>query len=247
MEKTFSQRLLEALKENPGITIKELATLLSANASRVKATTYRLKSLGYVEKVGKGYVITDRGLKFLEHVQKLKFRTGVSKGGDTTSNHEKSLIVECKPPFTEKPATDLQQQQLDTNALHAVNSIFEKLKEIEKRLLLLEAQVKSLERAITTMQKKPEITRVPEAPVMHYNEAVLKHGPTIDKMLDEKRLIRVGSLVVDAEFYTLFRSKFPIKLVDVDKLLPQERLLLEEMRREALVVLYSGKEYRLVE
>jgi len=58
--------------------------------------------------------------------------------------------------------------------------------------------------------------------------------------------VRIGSLVVDSTFYHEFKSRFPLKVSDIDKLTTYEKLLLEEMRREALVILHAGKEYRLV-
>ncbi|MEM4976428.1 MAG: Mn-dependent transcriptional regulator, partial [Desulfurococcaceae archaeon] len=80
-----------------------------------------------------------------------------------------------------------------------------------------------------------------------YSYAQAKLGGLLDKIIAENKLVRVGSLVVDAQFFSEFNSKFPIKVSDLDKLTSHERVLLEEMRKEALVILHAGREYRLID
>lgn len=237
MKQTIYQRILEVLKENPGVSVKELAVMLGLNANRIRTLTYKLRSLGYIEKAGRGFVITEQGLRFLEYISK-KATTSSDIASETRTEEH------TKPPVEFEHTTQLANK----STLPDTNSIIEKLREIERRLVALETKMKNLEKAFSTItRRKPEANYVLETPVMYYNDATSKHGPVIDKMVGDGKLVKIGSLVVDTCFYASFKSKFPIRVVDVDKLTPHEKLLLEEMRKEALVVLYAGKEYRLVE
>jgi hypothetical protein len=228
---------LEEVKSNPGLSLKELSRLLEVSQNTLKNIVYKLKSEGYIEKAGGGYVITPRGERFLDFLEKRRTTILGEEVGE--KEPEERVAKEESPPSTCTQSIARSEQELLSN-------IVNKLRELEKRVSMLEAQMKNIELAIASSRHKREGVITIDPPIQPINEAISKYGSLIDKLINENKLVRVGSLVVDASIYQEFRSRFPIKTSDIDKLNPLERQLLEEMRREAIVILHAGKEYRLV-
>jgi hypothetical protein len=229
---------LEEVKSNPGLSLKELSRLLEVSQNTLKNIVYKLKSEGYIEKAGGGYVITPRGERFLDFLEKRRTTILGEEVGE--KEPEERVAKEESPPSTCTQSIARSEQELLSN-------IVNKLRELEKRVSMLEAQMKNIELAIASSRHKREGVITIDPPIQPINEAISKYGSLIDKLINENKLVRVGSLVVDASIYQEFRSRFPIKTSDIDKLNPLERQLLEEMRREAIVILHAGKEYRLVD
>ncbi len=259
MRASISQRVLELLRENPGASLKEISAALEAPINKVRAVLYDLKSRGYVEKAGKGYIVTERGLEYLEYLERVRrgARPVQEEVGQATPSalpfiEKTAEKQEAEAPREapmqahreEKPETGLLQTQL-AELESSLLKIANRLDEFEKRLTLLERTVRDIEKALEALRKR-RIEALLEPPVMPYSEALSRLGAQLERMIMEGRIVRVGSLVADPQFYHEFKSKFPIKLADLDKLSEYEKLLLEEMRKEALVVLHAGREYRLL-
>jgi DNA-binding Lrp family transcriptional regulator len=228
---------LEEVKSNPGLSLKELSRLLEVSQNTLKNIVYKLKSEGYIEKAGDGYVITPRGERFLNFLEK---RRTTSLGEEVGEKEPEERVAK------EEPTPSTRTQSIARSEQELLSNIVNKLRELEKRVSMLEAQMKNLELAIASSRHKREGVITIDPPIQPINEAISKYGSLIDKLINENKLVRVGSLVVDASIYQEFKSRFPIKTSDIDKLNPLERQLLEEMRREAIVILHAGKEYRLV-
>lgn len=257
MKKSLQHRVLEELRDNPGLSLKDLALTMGISVNSLKNITYKLKSMGYVEKAGKGYILTQQGEKFLEYLNKktsvgyqvsIPNKIRASQEGITTSVDESTLRKEIG---SEQNAVNQHEKLtvepcLGESTMMLLGDLLSRLSELEKRINKLEAHFKNLEKALKSQQKKPEQLSI-YPPVMTYNEALSKYGSYVEKMINENKVVKIGSLLVDLNFYINFKSKFPLKVIDIDKLDQYERLLLEEMRREALVVLHAGKEYRLIE
>lgn len=251
MKKTLQQKLLELLNENPGISLKEAAEMLEIGLSKLKRICYRLKSMGYIERAGSSYILTERGSKYLEYLKRLnagppRSERPVEFGESLTSHKSVEPFPvegdkEGKPASGSYPVADIERGSL------LVKDLTDKLRNIEERVKSLEGSVRSLEKALESLRNKKYGRGGLEQPVMTYSEAITKYGSLVDRLIAENRLLRVGSLIVDAEFYSDFKSKFPLKVADVNKLSEYHRLLLEEMRKEAVVVLHGGKEFKLVE
>lgn len=262
MRKTLQRKILEALSKNPGISLKDLATLLYIDAAKLKLMLYKLKSTGYIERAGKGYVLTERGLKFLKYLEHAKSLILIEEEKSKVEEVKvvkpieiQNTLVETKnksesrvsleTPESKKPETTTYPTH---SIVETMNNLIEKLQNIEKRVEILEQAIKNMEKTLTLLtKKKQEDLYVLDHPVMLFNEAVAKYGNLVERLLAENKAVRMGSLLVDLSFYEEFKSKFPIKLVDMEKLSQHEKLLLEEMRREAMVILHAGKEYKLVE
>jgi len=238
LKKTLRQKILEEVKNNPGLSLKELSRLLEVSQSTLRSIIYKLKSEGYIEKAGDGYVITPRGERFLDFLEK---RSTTILGEEVGEKEPEEQVAKGESP------SPTCTQSIASSEQELLSNIVNKLRELEKRVSMLEAQMKNIELAIASSRHKREGVITIDPPIQPINEAISKYGSLIDKLINEKKLVRVGSLVVDASIYQEFRSRFPIKTSDIDKLNPLERQLLEEMRREAIVILHAGKEYRLVD
>jgi DNA-binding MarR family transcriptional regulator len=247
--KPLTYRVLEALYKNPGLSAKELSELLGVSVEKTRSVLYKLKSSGFVEKAGRGYVLTERGVRFLEYLEKSKrparCESAEGAAGETTRTREEAAREVAPSPLTPESRGGEVVTPAHANALEELRKRIEVL---EKRLEDLERTVRDLERALQARQKRAESSGFLEEPVMFYSDAVSRYGQAlVERLISEGRVKRVGVLLVDSEFYREFRAKFPIKVQDVDKLSHHEKVLLDEMRREAMVVLFAGREYRLVE
>jgi DNA-binding Lrp family transcriptional regulator len=257
LKKTLQHRVLELLRDNPGITLKDLASTIGIDPSKLKALIYKLRSLGYIEKAGKGYILTQRGesfLHYLNRVSKVESRDeGISLNEGSHAPTEvpveearaqNTVRIDIEPHVEHAEASSKVRTSEDIMVI--IENMMNKIRELDRRLNRLEEQLRNIEKALTSHQKRSEPVSI-EPPVMLYSEALSKYGSLVEKMLGENKILKIGSLIVDSGFYVNFKSKFPIRVVDVEKLNQHERQLLEEMRREALVVLHAGKEYRLIE
>ncbi|MCC6024822.1 MAG: winged helix-turn-helix transcriptional regulator [Desulfurococcaceae archaeon] len=247
--KPLTYRVLEALYKNPGLSAKELSELLGVSVEKTRSVLYKLKSSGFVEKAGRGYMLTERGVRFLEYLEKSRRpsqrESAEGAAGETTRISEEAVREVAPSSLTPESRGGGVVTPAHVNALEELRKRIEVL---EKRLEDLERTVRDLERALQARQKRAESSVFLEEPVMFYSDAVSRYGQAlVERLISEGRVKRVGVLLVDSEFYREFRAKFPIKVQDVDKLSHHEKVLLDEMRREAMVVLFAGREYRLVE
>lgn len=248
MSKPLTQRILEELSRNPGLSVRELSQLLGISLEKTRSILYRLKSSGFIEKTSRGYMLTERGLRFLEYLEQSRKTT-------FKDEYEKELVVEdqVKPVeeqyYTTPPGTQVTIKREEATRIYEVGieDLKKRIESLEKRIEDLERTVRDLVKAVQARQKRTEGV-VLEEPVMFYVDAVNKYSQAyVEKLLSDGRIRRIGALVVDLEFYREFKAKFPIRVQDADKLSHHERLLLDEMRKEAMVVLFAGREYRLVE
>lgn len=265
--RSYTLRVLEILNNTPSLSSREIAEILGIDFSRAKEILERLRYSGYVEKAGRGYIITTRGRSLLAELTKQKTispqNTVQEKQGGPASEEAVSSDKSVGEKRQEGKTEGQIQQAPET--LDHVSLLVKQLEEFSKRLRELEVKIKDLDARLTSLenfakevvkhhdmvqhtgsQSNGEGQYVIETPVMNMNEAQSRLGPLLDKYLLEGRLIRIGTLIVDHVFYEEFKKKFPIKASEVSKLSNLEKTLLNEMRNEMLVILYAGKEYRLV-
>ncbi len=260
-KKTLMLRILEFLKEYSGATIKDIAVTLGISMSLARTVVYRLRNNGYIEKAGKGYILTDKGEWFVnkfgkpreENVEEVSIEARSEEATyEVISSKEQEIETEIKaqehkktyPKTTEEPLTKLE----------------EKIRQIEKEIIRIEKQVSSLRQELdkireelkkaktrSTKEKKnkKEEKGLPK-PIMYINEAMNALGSMFNTLVYQGRIEVVGRLAVDKRYYEEFIKKFPLSIREAEKLPPLEKTLLEEMKRDARVILYAGKEYRLV-
>jgi len=236
---------------NPGLSVKEISELLGISVERARALLYKLKSSGFVERAGKGYMLTERGVRFLEYLEKSRKSASPERLEVSSRQPAEKLEETTQMALAETPVVESESKrelvELPRTHLDIVEELRRRVESLEKRIESLERSVRDLEQALQARRRRAE-SIVLEEPVMFYSDAVSKYGQVyVERLISEGRVKRIGALVVDSEFYREFKAKFPIKIQDADKLTHHEKILLDEMRREAMVVLFAGREYRLVE
>ncbi len=255
-KKTLMLRILEFLKEYSGATIKDIATTLGISMSLARTVVYRLRNNGYIEKAGKGYILTEKGEWF------------VNKFGEPREGSVEEVSIEAAYetvlPREQEVEAGVKAQEYKTiypkTSEESLTSLEEKIRQIEKEIIRIEEQIAGLRQELNKIReelKKAKTRRdrgkknekeeksLPK-PIMYINEAMNVLGSVFNTLVYQGRIEVVGRLAVDKKYYEEFIKKFPLSVREAEKLSPLEKTLLEEMKRDARVILYAGKEYRLV-
>jgi DNA-binding Lrp family transcriptional regulator len=274
-KKTLTARILEVIWENPGISIKEIAVYLGIPPTTTRAILYRLKNNGYIEKAGTGYVLTGKGEWFINNVLLKKKESGsreeVDRGGNKPGAEVGGEIREKNTVVVKEENRKVAEEGIaNTREVSIDKEYIERIKVLEERISVLEENVKKLYEEIENIKERidkiksleekqvrqakigAEIRARPRRneglpePIMHFEDARRIIGLQLDTLIRSGRVVVVGSLVVDSEFYEEFKKRFPMSIRDAEKLPYMERRLLEEMNREAIVIIRAGKFYDLV-
>ncbi|WP_440059309.1 winged helix-turn-helix transcriptional regulator [Thermogladius sp. 4427co] len=239
-DKTLTEKIIEFIGGNPGITIKELAGALSISQNTARLIVEKLKARGLVRKEGRGLYLTEKGDRIVSKLQERPVESVRAQATPETSMQARG-------------GEDIGKTERITNS-----GIDEKIKILEERLKILEERLNKLEevvneiigkktdreeKALTKHDKKTE--SLPK-PVMSIQEAVSQYPQALDRWKIEGSAIQIGNLVVEKTFLVEFLKKFPLPVDKIDKLSPAEKAIFEELRREALIILHGGREYRLV-
>lgn len=235
LSRTLTAKILRFLAENPGATIKEVSRALGISQDLARSVIYRLRNKGFIEKSGDGYVVIGKGEWFLKDVLKAKAE------GD---------VKERESEAAEQTSIETMQGGLETSReqiISKINELMGKVKSIEEQLAGIKEELKVLEKRVYEGRvAERSVTRRLHKPVVSLQEAVSIYGGLLESMRSEGSVIVVGSLAVDREFYDEFRKKFPIPVDDKSKLSEYEQILLEEMIRDARVIVSGGKLYKLI-
>lgn len=264
-EKSLTRKVLVFLKDYPGASVKDVATHLGININLARAILYRLKNKGVVEKVGNGYILTKSGEHIIgkisgkeqvlekEHTPnntsiKEMSRTLIETGPETQKQEEETTSTPATHPVLretrDEPKIDLME---------AIKAVEERIRYLEKELDVIKKEVFRIKNIAENMKqqvqsppaKKSEVEKLPR-PVMPIIEARNILGERLHALTYTGKIVVIGSLAIDGDFYKNFISKFPISRREAEKLPEEEKILLEEMKKEGKVYLHCGKEYRLV-
>ncbi len=246
-EKSVTEKIIVFLLEYPGASIKDIAQGVGISPSLARAILYRLKSRGVVSKAGIGYVLTRVGE---EIAGKIREKYGMEERKKAGEKREAKEDTEKTGEHVEKaPATTPNITELE-----------EKLREIEGRIKSLEAMLAELKNTLNGIKKAVreakkskrtikreavKVERLPK-PIMSIMEARSSLGGVFDSLVYSGKVVVVGSLAIDGDYYREFISRFPITVKEAEKFSEQEKMLLEALKNEGKVYLYAGKEYRLV-
>lgn len=245
-EKTLTEKIIEFLYDNPGASIKDVAQGLGISLNLARAILYRLKSKGIVGKSAYGYVLTDIGESIAKKIM-AKF------GGEAEAREKEHIdkeVIETRREFkaVEGPVKaaygDLSEFE------NKLRNLEEKIASLDRLLSNLKKELRNLRMALDEAKKsgtkrKRRIDRLPK-PIMSFMDARDLLGDSLHSLIYSGKVIVVGSLVVDSDYYNDFISRFPISRKEAEKLSDQEKLLLEQLKNEGKIYLYAGKEYRLV-
>lgn len=253
VQKTLTAKILFYLHENPGASIKDLSAIFNANLQTIRNTIYRLKNNGFVEKTGDGYILTNKGEWFVNHV--LRRETSIS----TESMEKRETVAEEKKTITETSSGEKPYAHESINieaSLTNIDSLRNRVVSIERELEIIKNTLNRLVREINDLKKtieekskalaKPEEKTILPNPVMNIHEAMSLLGLQLDRYRLEGRVEVIGSLIVERSFYESFKKKFPIDISEADKLSEVEKILLNEMIRDARVIIHAGKQYKLL-
>ncbi len=261
-EKKLTTKILEFLREYPGASIRDISQTLGVSLGITRAIIYRLKNNGYVEKAGSGYILTSKGEWLLSkitgeatHVEPSTPRTHEAEehGQAEAVEHpiETRTIEAPRPVIVEaKPRINLDEILGKMRELeNRIKVLEEKIEEISKKINELSVASHQSEKARIEKEKVKHREKKPglPAPIMGIKEARNLLGSQLDKLLYERKVVQIGSLIVESSFYDKFVKKFPLSVRDAEKLSPAEKRLLEEMKHEAKVILKAGKHYELIE
>lgn len=189
---------------------------------------------------------------------------------EQATSEKEDQIIEVEKEKDYKSTMTEPQEPLKENILSRINLLESKIIELEKTvqkiitdLEAIKSKIKKEEEHEDTSRKKEPLksksnielgtkkrdkdheNRLP-APIMYIYEAKNTLGPLLDTLIRSGKAEIIGSLVVDTEFYNEFKKRFPISITEAEKLPPMERRLLEEMNREAIVIIHAGKYYKLI-
>lgn len=236
MKETLTSRIMHFLAENPGATIKEVANALGISQELARSIIYRLKSRGFVEKSGDGYVLSSKGTWFIEGVLKTKHTSETLR----ESRERAETFMASPSPATSPTMSDEQIYSM-------IGDLENKIKQIEEQLVKIKDEICSLKKEL---DKRKRVERVSvkrlHKPVMSLQEAINTYGGLLESMRTEGSIVLIGSLAVDREFYEEFRKKFPLPIEDKERLSEYEQILLEEMVRDARVIVSGGRFYKLI-
>lgn len=251
-------KILLYLNENPGATIKDLSQVFNVAPVTIRNILYRLKNNGYIEKAGNGYILTSKGEWFISHI--------ILSG---EKEEEISSTVKEKTEEGEKESISEKTESTKTSQLEKTrDKILEKIssEDLFKKIEFLEREIENLKRIIENLSRevnriRKEITikntsseekkqdrkseKLPK-PIMNIREALETLGPLFDELRMKGCIEVIGSVVVDREFYEEFRKRFPIPIKEVETLSPMEKILLDEMIKDARVIVHAGKYYKLI-
>lgn len=254
-KKTLTAKILEFIRENPGVGVKDIATMMNISPNLARRIVYSLKSSGYIEKTGMGYIVTDKGewllRKLLPSIDGSSGEAPPTEQASMKEEKKEHIKLEAKKdeiePENREDLDGLKEKlfSLEKRLEEALNIIEETKKQIEKLKQILNEKMKEKEKKVGKDRPKEKPMKLP-MPIMSIEEARSILGSYFNTLVLSGRIVIIGSLAVDSSYYKEFRKKFPISVKDAEKLPPMEQMLLEEMKRDARVIIHGGKYYKLI-
>jgi predicted transcriptional regulator len=240
-EKTLTVKILEFVRDNPSVSVKEVAEFFNIPQDLARAILQKLRNKGFVRKEGKGFFITEKGEWLLGRGETSRQEPGEKEISETS---------QPQPGLSEEPST-------------GGRSVEERLRDVEARVKLIEDKLRRIEEALSKISgfdrqsagEKPrskleleggKTISKPPKPVMSLQEAANQFPALLEQWKIEGVVVQVGSLLVERNFLVDFIKKFPIPVDKVEELQPMEKAVFNELRREALIILHGGKEYKIV-
>ncbi|MCS7107848.1 MAG: winged helix-turn-helix transcriptional regulator [Sulfolobales archaeon] len=220
---TAEERVLDYLKTHPGATPREVADALGMSLTSVRIAINRLRELGQVVRGSRGGYL-------------------VRVGADVIFPHD-----------------HLSNTALHTregNISQKINELLTKVSDLEVRVRKLEDDVKYIKKSIPKMPARhPSLNKnldkllstVKSRGVITVNEALELTDKPLENYISREKVILIGDLLVHPEFLSSFKSKFPIKVSDINSLSDGELKLLEALIKTNQVYLFSGLEYRFLD
>jgi len=253
--KTLTAKILLYLSENPGATIKDLSQVFNVSPATIRNMIYRLRNNGYIEKAGNGFILTSKGEWFVTRI----LGGGKEEKEEDIRETKTSEVVEAKVEESveaeEKTKTRSTEKTVDRdNLMERIEALEKEIENLKKIIEMISSEIKDIRGKLDSKtsgeegrERKSEkkIEGLPK-PVMNIREAMDSLGSLFDELRLEGRIEIIVSIVVDREFYEEFKKKFPLPIKEADALSPMEKMLLNEMIKDARVIVHAGKYYKLI-
>ena len=240
-EKTLTVKILEFVRDNPSVSVKEVAEFFNISQDLARAILLKLRNKGFVKKEGKGFFITEKGEWLLGRGETSRQEPG---------EKEVSEAPKAQPGLSVEPGTGGGSVEERLRVLEArVKLIEDKLRRIEEALSRISgvASQSSSEKAGSRLEAGGgKAAGKPPKPVMSLQEAANQFPALLEQWKIDGVVVQIGSLIVERDFLVDFMKKFPIPVDKVEELQPMEKAVFDELRREALIILHGGKEYKIV-
>ena len=221
------RKVLAFIKENPGVTPREIADALGLPYNAVRAALMRLREAGYLIRSSKGgYVVRaalPSGLEDELRTSSVSLRTSSTAGIEHLINEVEELR-------------------------NYVSDLRERVERLEKELIIIKKGLQSKPSEAGTKKVMDKLLRaLEEKKVIRASEALKLTDKPLEAYVRGGKAVIIGNLIASARFFEGFRRKFPLKVSEVKSLTWVERELLETMVREGIVYLHGGREYRIIE
>lgn len=210
------------MKVNPGATPREIADALGMSLTSIRIAINRLRELGRVIRS--------------------------SRGGYVVRVSQDAVLNDYVRSPAQHPASE--------DLLKTIDELISKVSGLESRIERLESEVRLIKKSLPRMPTKRSaggevdkfLSTLRLRGVMSVSEV---RGLLLERPLDDYvsggKVVVVGDLVVCPDFLNSFKSKFPIKVSDINSLSDEEVKLLEALVKANQVYLFSGIEYRILD
>ncbi|MET1160109.1 MAG: winged helix-turn-helix domain-containing protein [Thermoprotei archaeon] len=253
--KTLTAKIMLFLYENPGASLKDISQYIGISVNTARTIIYRLRNNGFVDRAGNGYVLTSKGEWFVSNILLKKEESEKPETEESREEVQAALESEssgASSEYIETASVEVEHKRAEQGDLRGLLDRVRKLEnEVRKLYELLDkamSEIKEIKEELARQQRRETSEKPIEGlpkPVMNIKEAMDQLGPVFEELRLSGRIEIVGNLVVDRNFYEEFKKKFPIPVSEADKLPPMEKMLLQEMIRDARVIVRAGREYRL--
>jgi len=219
------RKVLAFIKENPGVTPREISDALGIPYSMVRSALMRLREAGYLIRSSRGgYVV----------------RAALPSGLEDELGGRVSAL-----PYSLEDLKDIISSIQELK--DAVKSLERKVEKLEKELDIIKRGIKPVEGQRQKFEGDRFLKTLFEEKVVEAHKAVRLTAKPVETYVRSGKAVIVGNLVVLRQFLENFKQKFPLRFQDIKNLSKEERALLDAMVKEGMVYLYSGREYRLIE
>lgn len=220
------RKVLAFLKSNPGATPREVADALGLPYNVVRHALLRLREAGYVVRSSRGGYLVRVGFPALDDVE-------VNQGGSSESRSGASVA----------------------ELVGIIEELKSMVMELKARVDRLEQEINLLKKGISTHKARQSKDRKVTDPLLSIlsskglvtlSEARKLASKPIEVYVNEGVAIPLGDYLVNPEFLSKFKKKFPLSVGEIEKMSPEERGLLDSLIKEGLVYLHAGREYRII-
>lgn len=219
---SVEERVLSYLKSNPGATPRKIADALGVSLTVVRLALNKLRESGSVIRSSKGGYI----VKVSNNVAVLDYT------------------------FTNSSKSSLKLEELTKT----INELVDKVNELVERVSKLENEVRRIKMSLPEINTSPRkvdndklLTALKLRGIINVEEAKKLATKPLEDYVNYGKALIIEDFIVSPEFLSRLKSRFPLKISDLNSLSPEEQELLKVLIKAGHVYLYAGIEYRYLD